>query len=56
MTNKTAEVFDLVCGMELNLEHVARAAEHKGETYYFCSDTCHDHFIADPEKYAPPGA
>ena len=25
--------------------------EFEGETYYFCSDACHDKFKADPQKY-----
>ncbi len=24
---------------------------HDGTRYYFCSDRCHDRFVADPGKY-----
>jgi Cu+-exporting ATPase len=30
----------------------AAKAEHAGQVYYFCSDTCHKTFVADPKKYA----
>jgi YHS domain-containing protein len=28
-------------------------AEYMGKTYYFCSDSCRDSFLKDPEKYLP---
>ena len=43
--------FDVVCGMELNLAHIKHAIEHIGESYYFCGESCRDHFVNDPEKY-----
>ncbi len=43
--------FDLVCGMELELGEIKHATEHKGESYYFCGESCRDHFVNDPEKY-----
>jgi len=46
-----ATVKDLVCGMEIDPKSAAATAEYKGETYYFCSDACHEKFKADPEKY-----
>ncbi len=49
---KTEKVFDLVCGMELNPENAKLHTEYKGEVYYFCSMTCKNHFVGDPEKYA----
>lgn len=48
----TEKVFDLVCGMELDPEHAKLHEEYKGEVYYFCSTTCKNHFVGDPEKYA----
>jgi Cu+-exporting ATPase len=42
---------DPVCGMEIDPRTAAATAEYKGETYYFCSDACHQKFKAEPEKY-----
>lgn len=44
-------VFDIVCGMELNLENVRNAYEHEGIEYYFCSKTCKEHFVDAPDRY-----
>jgi YHS domain-containing protein len=44
-------VLDVVCGMELDPNRTKLRAEHNGEVYYFCSKTCQDHFVHDPEKY-----
>lgn len=43
---------DPVCKMSVEPERAAANAEHGGKEYYFCSDTCHKAFIAEPEKYA----
>jgi len=51
--NKDIKVFDIVCGMELDLADVKFVNEQSGENYYFCSKSCRDHFIAEPDKYAP---
>lgn len=45
------KTFDLVCGMELNMENVRHAFEYDGKEYYFCSKTCKSHFVDDPDKY-----
>jgi Cu+-exporting ATPase len=42
---------DPVCGMTLSLDAGNSSREHKGETYYFCSQKCHDRFAADPEHF-----
>jgi Cu+-exporting ATPase len=47
---------DPVCRMQVEPERAAARAEHRGTTYYFCSQGCHKAFIADPEKYAGEGA
>jgi YHS domain-containing protein len=44
-------VMDLVCGMELSLEEAKFSAEYKGETYYFCSENCKEHFQKNPDMY-----
>lgn len=42
---------DVVCGMELDPKTTKLHVEHNGEVYYFCSMTCKNHFVHDPEKY-----
>lgn len=46
---------DPVCRMQIEPERAAAHAEHKGATYYFCSQGCHRAFVANPEKYAGAG-
>jgi len=43
---------DPVCKMKVEPEKAAAKAEHGGQTYYFCSSTCHETFVSDPPKYA----
>lgn len=43
---------DPVCKMKVEPEKAAAQAEHDGQTYYFCSSTCHKTFVAEPQKYA----
>jgi len=47
-------VKDPVCGMQIDEQKAAARAEYQGVTYYFCSSTCHQKFVADPAKYAKP--
>jgi P-type Cu+ transporter len=47
-----AMVTDPVCGMHIESEEAAGTIEYEGKTYYFCSQTCHDAFEADPGSYA----
>ena len=44
---------DPVCGMAVNEEGARETAQHKGETYYFCSADCKRTFQQHPEKYVP---
>ena len=44
---------DPVCGMKV-APNPARAVEHEGHTYYFCSDGCKTKFAADPARYLAP--
>ncbi len=44
--------FDVVCGVELSLSKAKHASEFRSETYYFCSQSCKNHFDGDPVKYA----
>jgi Cu+-exporting ATPase len=45
------KVLDVVCGMEVDVSKTKLQAEYQGETYYFCSQTCRNHLVNDPEKY-----
>lgn len=44
-------MFDLICGMELTPKEVKYTVSYRGETYYFCSETCKEHFVNNPGKY-----
>jgi len=35
-----AEVLDPVCGMTLSPDDAVGHVDHKGQTYYFCSQSC----------------
>ena len=43
---------DPVCGMKVDPDDAVATAEHDGVTYYFCSQACHDAFVADPAAYS----
>ncbi|MDQ0278816.1 uncharacterized membrane protein YraQ (UPF0718 family) [Arthrobacter silviterrae] len=43
---------DPVCAMQVERAHAPASHIHDGTRYYFCSDRCHDRFVADPNKYA----
>jgi YHS domain-containing protein len=47
-----ATVTDPVCGMEIDSAAAAASEEYGGKTYYFCSEGCHQRFVAAPEQYA----
>ena len=47
-----ATVKDVVCGMDIDPKSAAAQMEYQGKTHYFCSDDCHDKFMAEPQKYA----
>jgi len=42
---------DPVCGMDVKDTSNAESCEHKGKTYYFCSNLCKIQFEQNPEKY-----
>ena len=45
---------DPVCGMEVDSTTNPLRAEHKGQTYFFCSRGCMLDFQDDPERYLDP--
>lgn len=46
-------VKDLVCGMEVDERTAVGKSEHRGKSYYFCSNGCKERFDKDPGKYIP---
>ncbi|MEE4264441.1 MAG: heavy metal translocating P-type ATPase [Desulfobacteraceae bacterium] len=50
-SNSKGKVKDVVCGMTTGLPDSYISNDHKGETYYFCSENCLEKFTSDPEKY-----
>ena len=46
-----AEVVDPVCGMTISPDDAVGHVDHKGQTYYFCSQSCLDQFRATPEAF-----
>lgn len=51
MGSSLSIVEDPVCGMRLDPDDAAATTQHDGATYYFCSQTCHEAFVADPVAY-----
>lgn len=52
--NMADTVKDPVCGMEIRREDAVATEEHEGRTFHFCSQGCHDTFVADPHSYGQP--
>lgn len=50
----TDTVRDPVCGMDINPDHAVASEEHDGRVFYFCSEGCHNTFLADPHRYGHP--
>jgi P-type Cu+ transporter len=44
-------VLDPVCGMTISPDDAVGHVDHKGQTYYFCSQSCLDQFKADPDRF-----
>ncbi len=42
---------DPVCGMSVGLDAGNPSTVHDGEVYHFCSQHCHDKFVADPSYF-----
>ncbi|MCX5676305.1 MAG: heavy metal translocating P-type ATPase, partial [Planctomycetota bacterium] len=51
MTDNEQALTDPICGMTVDPADCAGSFEHKGRTYYFCSEHCLQEFRGDPEKY-----
>ena len=42
---------DPVCGMQVDPARTPLRAQHQGSTYHFCSNRCHERFVANPPAY-----
>ena len=51
-----AEVVDPVCGMTISPDDAVGHHQHKGQTYYFCNESCLEQFRGDPERFLDPDA
>jgi P-type Cu+ transporter len=50
-----AEVLDPVCGMTISPDDAVGHVDYKGQTYYFCSQSCIEQFRATPEAFFADG-
>jgi P-type Cu+ transporter len=50
----TQEVLDPVCGMTIDPADAVGTVDHKGQTYYFCNESCLERFREDPEQFLQP--
>ena len=48
-------VHDVVCQMDVDESTTRWKSEYKGNTYYFCGQTCKQNFDRNPEKYLKAG-
>jgi len=46
---------DPVCGMTIETSDAVAQEAYQGTTWYFCSDSCHSKFLANPAQYAQTG-
>ncbi len=52
LVTESAYAIDPVCGMQVEIANAPTATvNYNGDTYYFCSDHCHDRFAAKPERF-----
>jgi|GEM_PF-1482074 len=42
---------DVVCGMDIVVEHALCHTVYHNVTYYFCTHNCQQHFDANPQRY-----
>lgn len=49
--NEESSHKDPVCGMVVSRLAAVADAQYQRRTYYFCAHSCHDAFLADPQRY-----
>ena len=50
------EVLDPVCGMTISPDDAVGHLDHRGQTYYFCNESCLEQFRDDPDRFLNPDA
>ena len=55
MTSAAPEVVDPVCGMTITPEDSVGSVRHRGQTYYFCNQSCLERFRDTPEAFVEGG-
>src|SRR6185437_9558358 len=55
-TSESNEVLDPVCGMTIDPADAVGHVDYKGQTYYFCADSCLARFRKNPEEFLKPAA
>jgi P-type Cu+ transporter len=55
-TASAQEVLDPVCGMTIDPADATGHADYKGQTYYFCNDSCLERFRENPAQFLEPAA
>ena len=50
------EVVDPVCGMTISPADSVGEVVHRGQTYYFCNESCLERFKEHPEAFVGAGA
>ncbi len=43
---------DPVCGMQVETANAPATDSYEGQTFFFCSDRCHDRFTKEPARFA----
>ncbi len=51
MMDSPTSAIDPVCGMTVDVKAGKPTLDHGGAEFHFCSQGCHDKFLADPEFY-----
>lgn len=49
--DKTAMARDVVCGMDLDKHNAPFMTGYNGTVYYFCSNSCRQEFLYDPNRF-----
>jgi YHS domain-containing protein len=51
---KAMRLNDPVCGREMTIDEPAAVEPFAQSILYFCSQTCHGQFVAEPRRYVDP--
>jgi len=54
MNTTELNVVDPICGMTVDPDDAAGTSTYRGDTFFFCAESCKAAFDAEPAKYAAP--